>query len=680
MRFVKKLSLALLSKYLMAFCVISLVLIIFGAWSLHSLFDEFKAASDQQSVASQEIATELNERLLPINTDLSEIRLLLAEFSSELSLLAIDNDRDFQNLEQIRQKLSNVRLDLNEIWPIGLLDTSLLERMTSDLLISEDIAAEVLELRNPNYTYQLYEESTDVIDQLIRDSELILSAVNQKLEGLAKSSLEIARSGSVVTQAAHERLQVNSILFVLAAMVLLFAIVFFIQTFSSETRRRLRLLKKYAQDVEEGYYDQKVNLEANDASGQLARSLESMSQRLVELIRESEELAQKADESSKAKSEFLAKMSHEIRTPMNGVIGLLDILAPSKLDPQQRHYVKLAQSSANSLLSLINDILDFSKIESGKLSVEYLEFDLLELMNDFVDVMSHTARERGLALLFKPLSMDSGWIKGDPARIRQVLTNLVGNALKFTHQGEINIYVDLRERESGTWLYFEVTDQGIGIPEDSLNSLFESFTQVDASTTRKYGGTGLGLSITNQLVRLMGADQLHVKSELGQGSTFYFEIPTEQVEPPKGFQDEEFLPLESRLVTEPVQAKKRILLVEDNAVNQVVAQTLIEAEGYEVEIANHGQEALDLMMQNPDFVVVFMDCQMPVMDGYTATAEIRKGSAGEHYKTIPVIAMTANAMQGDRERCIDAGMSDYITKPIDAEVLSNTLNGAVSQL
>jgi signal transduction histidine kinase/ActR/RegA family two-component response regulator len=675
----QKLSLSLLSKYLMGFCLVSMVLISMGAISLHALFDEIKDASEWQSSLSQKISVELNDRLLPINEDLSEIRMLLSEFSAEMSLLSLDPERDFARLERIQMELGNVRDNLSESWPVGLLETSLLERMTSNILISEDIAIEVLQLRNPNYTYQLHEESVEIIDQLVKDSELILNAVSEKLAGLAQESMDVARAGAVATEEAHGRLQRESILFVFFAVVLLFAIVFFIRAFSAETRRRLNLLKRYAQGVEEGSYDQVVDLDVNDASGQLARSLESMSNRLVELIRESEELAQKAGESSKAKSEFLAKMSHEIRTPMNGVIGLLDVLAPSKLDAQQRHYVQLAQSSANSLLNLINDILDFSKIESGKLALEDVEFDVLELMNDFVDVMSHTAREKGLALLFKPLSMDNGWIKGDPTRIRQVLTNLVGNALKFTHQGEINIYIDLRERGGRSWLYFEVTDQGIGIPEDSLNSLFESFTQVDASTTRKYGGTGLGLSITNQLVKLMGGDQLHVRSLVGEGSTFYFEIPAEQVRTPKDAEDEQFLPIESRIAAEAPQAKQHVLLVEDNAVNQVVAQTLIEAEGYEVEIANHGEEALELLRRHSDFVIVFMDCQMPVMDGYTTTAEIRKGEAGKAYKDITIIAMTANAMEGDRERCLNAGMDAYITKPIDAEILSKTLEDSVSQ-
>jgi CheY-like chemotaxis protein len=261
--------------------------------------------------------------------------------------------------------------------------------------------------------------------------------------------------------------------------------------------------------------------------------------------------------------------------------------------------------------------------------------------------------------------------------LRQIFTNLVGNALKFTHKGEISLIIQLERKDGQYWLKVEVKDTGIGIPEDKLSSLFESFTQVDASTTRKYGGTGLGLTISNQLAQLMGATGLQVESELGKGSCFWFEFPTVVPEnPPETWLEENPVEAYSRKPVEPSAdgPKRRVLLVEDNAVNQVVAQTLIEADGFEVEIANDGQEALGKLTAHPgEFVVVFMDCQMPVMDGYTATRAIRNGDGGGVYKTVPIVAMTANAMQGDREKCIEAGMDDYISKPIDAGVLAEKL-------
>ena len=675
----EKISLSRLSVFLLSACFVVLAAIMLAALQFNLFFEEYREQTISQTEAALDISREIDQSLIPINKELVEIQSVLSAFSSELALLALDSERPFDDLDILAARLGLLRTALVDHWPEGLLETSLLERITSNLIIAEDIALEVLELRNPNYTYQLYEESVGIIEQVLADTEAVLGAVTGQLEKLAAQGYLVVDRSKTEAELQQQKMQHGLILFVLLCILLFGFIIALFLMFSKETHRRLGVLKAFARQVEAGNYQETIELISDDATGQLARSLESMSWRLVDLIQESEHLADQAQESSKAKSEFLASMSHEIRTPMNGVIGLLDILSASKLDAQQKHYLKLAQSSAKSLLSLINDILDFSKIESGKLALEKVDFNIVELANEFVDVMSHTAQEKGLSLFFEADGMEKhGWVNGDPTRLRQIFTNLVGNALKFTHEGQVDLLVGLAERDGQTWLRVSVRDTGIGIPEDKLSSLFESFTQVDASTTRKYGGTGLGLTISNQLAALMGATGLQVESELGKGSCFWFEFPTTVPEyPPETWMDEN--PVEPYVKKPLVQGsdgvKQRVLLVEDNAVNQVVAQMLIEADGFEVEIANDGQEALAKLNAHPEqFVLVFMDCQMPVMDGYTSTRAIRGGEGGECYKSVPVIAMTANAMQGDREKCLEAGMDDYISKPIDAEVLSDKLS------
>ncbi|KZY71014.1 hypothetical protein A3742_11305 [Oleiphilus sp. HI0071] len=673
-----RISLSRLSLFLLSGCFVVLAVIMLAALQFNMFFEGYSEKTISQTEAALDISREIDQSLIPINKELVEIQSVLSSFSSELALLALDPERPFDDLDILAQRLGLLRTVLSENWPEGLLDTNLQERIISNLIVSEAISFEVLELRNPNYTYQLYEESVGIIEQVLTDTEVVLAAVTGHLEKLAAQGYLVVEQSKREGEEQQQNIQKGLTLFVLLCILLFGFIIALFLVFSRETHRRLAVLKAFAQQVEAGNYQETIELVSNDATGELARSLESMSWRLVDLIQESEHLADRAQESSKAKSEFLASMSHEIRTPMNGVIGLLDILSTSKLEGQQKHYLKLAQSSAKSLLSLINDILDFSKIESGKLALEKVDFDIVELVTEFVDVMSHTAKESGLSMHFEARGMDRhGWVNGDPARLRQIFTNLVGNALKFTHEGRVDLLVVLSEHDQQSWVRVEVRDTGIGIPQDKLASLFDSFTQVDASTTRKYGGTGLGLTISNQLAVLMGADGLHVESEQGKGSCFWFEFPTTVPEhPPEMWLEEN--PVEPYVkpeISSSESTKRRVLLVEDNAVNQVVAQALIEAEGFDVEIANDGQEALDLLNANPEeFVVVFMDCQMPVMDGYTAAGAIRRGEGGESYKAVPVIAMTANAMQGDREKCLDAGMDDYISKPIDVEVLSAKLS------
>lgn len=534
-----------------------------------------------------------------------------------------------------------------------------------------------------------------------------------------------------------------------------------------------------------------------------------------------------AELAAKTKSEFLASMSHEIRTPMNGVLGMLGLLSRSPLNADQQHQTRLALSSAESLLSLINDILDFSKVEAGKLDLEIMDFNLSSMLGDFAESMAQRAEEAGLEFVLDVTGINHTMVQGDPSRIRQVLTNLVGNAIKFTSQGEIIVEAKLvDESETHTRLHCAIKDTGIGIAQDKLAHIFESFRQVDASTTRKYGGTGLGLSIVKQLCVLMDGD-VSVTSELNKGSCFSFDVLLERSslsqqiipnvdvngvnilivddnrtnldvlrrqlemwgavvteamsgqqalkildarveagkEPFKvAFYDMQMPEMDGAMLAEKTRGRKalddmklvmmtsistrgdaayfanlgfsayfrkptttsdlfdalavvicggevleqaqplvtqhylrgldhsdvvdpslrvvvntlseRILLVEDNAINQTVAKGILEELGLHCDVAGNGMEALQTMKEQlsiDPYNLILMDCQMPEMDGYEATQRIRAGEAGDAYKEIPIVAMTANAMKGDKERCLQVGMSDYLSKPVDPDALETAI-------
>ncbi len=394
-----------------------------------------------------------------------------------------------------------------------------------------------------------------------------------------------------------------------------------------------------------------------------------------------EEAKEKAEIATHAKSEFLANMSHEIRTPMNGILGMLRLLEREPLSEKQLNYAGMAKMSADSLLVLINDILDFSKIEAGKLELEVIEFDVLDLLRSLAMSTEVLAHQKDLSVQLELPEKLRHHVMGDPSRLRQILTNFTSNACKFTEQGDVTVNAEVLECEGGSInMLFSVRDSGIGIPPEKQALLFDSFSQVDASTTRRFGGTGLGLSIAKQLAGLMGGE-VGVDSALGQGSCFWVRLefvlatPLSEQELRADFR-RPAASVENLQANPILRSSARILLVEDNRVNQEVALTTLEDLGFNADTVANGQEALQALAHAKStmpYDLVLMDCQMPVMDGFKATEAIRQGESSASDSRIPIIAMTANAMKGDREACLNAGMDDYISKPVDIDVVSAKL-------